>query len=236
MQVASSRCKVGMGSAVAVPRTHRSLVILLLVAGLVAFATPRSHAADNDRTGWMVGVGFLLGHADIKSNTDFDTGWVSGVTPQFRFGYMVVEQQLLVSVENKQWTREKGNLPTTQPPPGADFIKYQVGAQVFNLALTAFPGRPESFWGGFYVNVGAGPAVARLDSAVVDTLYSGEDPIETVNYEWGWGYFAGGGYEYRFVGNVAAGLSFNYVYSSIKGEFVDRTKILTWAFNLNWYF
>jgi hypothetical protein len=89
---------------------------------------------------------------------------------------------------------------------------------------------------GGYLNLGAGPAVARVDSAIVDTLGSGEDPDEVVKYEWGWGYFAGGGYEFRFLSYVAAGLSLNYVYTSNKGEIVNSTRIWPLAFTLNWYF
>ena len=212
------------------------LPLLLATALLISFSTSALSGPPNERTGWMAGVGFLLGNGDIESSRGFDNGWVSGVTPQFRFGYMVAEERLMLSFENKQWTREKGNLPTAELPPDVDFIKYQIGSQIYSLALTAFPGNPESLWGGFYLNAGAGPAVARLDSALVDTLYSGEDPEEVVRYDWGWGYYLGGGYEYRFVKNVAAGLSVNYVYSSIKGEYIDRTKIWTLAFNLMWYF
>lgn len=209
---------------------------LVLVLALATAAAPAWGGPSNDRQAWLVGVGFLLGDAEITGSTGFDSGWVTGVTPEIRLGYMAIDQRLMVGIENKQWTREQGNLPTTAPPPGADFVKYQVGSQVFSLVFTGFPGDPETALGGLYFRVGAGPAVARLDSAVVDTLFTGEDPVETVEYEWGWGGFAGGGYEYRFLPNVAAGLSVDYVYSSIKGSYVDRTKILTFAFNLNWYF
>lgn len=215
-------------------RVGPALFALLIVISAFPFhVTPGSASPPSERTGWMAGMGFLLGTANTETSTDFSTGWVSGVTPQWRFGHSVIDNRLMLSVENKQWTRERGSLPD-EPPPY--FVKYQVGVQVFGLNATVFPGNAEDLWGGFYVNAGVGPAVARFDSALVDTLGSGEDPPEVVFYEWGWGYFIGGGYEYRFLDYVAAGMSLNYQYASIKQDFVDNSRIWALAFTLNWYF
>jgi hypothetical protein len=213
-----------------------ALALLILLAAAPLNVTRISALPPSERTGWMTGMGFLLGSGNLDSQTGFDPGWVSGVTPQFRLGRILIDDRLLLSAENKQWTRERGNLPTVQPPPGTKFIKYQMNTQVYALALTAYPGNPDNLSGGFFLNVGAGPAVARVDSAEVDTLGSGEDPPEDVVYEWGWGYYVGGGYEFRFFPSLAAGFSLNYIYSAIDQELVNNTQVWSLAFTLNWYF
>jgi len=210
------------------------LLVVLTAVPLDPIGT--SALEPNERNGWLVGMGFLVGTASLETKTGFVTGWSGGVTPQWRFGRMIVDDRLLLSIDNKQWTREWGNNPTIEPPPGTDYVKYQVNTQVFGLQLTAFPGNPDNLWGGLYFNAGVGPAVARIDSALVDTLGSGEDPPEYEVYEWGVGFYAGAGYEFRFLPYAAAGLSLNYIYNNIDEVYVDKGRVWATAFTLNWYF
>lgn len=234
------RCEPGVRKIVSQPPARvffTPLVTLLLAVALSLLnSTPTLASPPSERSGWMAGMGFLIGSAKITSNTNFEPDWLTNITPQWRFGRMLVKNRLLLSIENKQWTAERGNQPSQPPPPGADFVKYQIGTQIYGLALTAFPGNPDNLSGGFLIDAGFGPAVARVDTAVVDTLYSGEDPAETVAYEWGWGYFVGGGYEYRFLQSAAAGLTLNYIYTSNKGTYIEKTNVWALAFTLNWYF
>jgi opacity protein-like surface antigen len=183
------------------------------------------------------GFGYGVGSADFTGAGGYRHDGKTGVTPQFRFGRMLVKQRLLVSVQINQWVAESGGLPEVPADPGTEFVKFQVNSQLVSLGVTAYPGNPNSALGGLSLSAGGGPAVGRVDVAQAPlTGTGGEDPDEVVNYDWGWGFYVGAGYEWRVFRSVAAGATIQYYHTANDGDLIDTSNVLPVSLSLNWYF
>ena len=176
----------------------------------------------------MVGLGYGLGSSKITAGpalNRLESGWEEGVSPQIRFGRML-GRRLMIGYDQRQWMDEQGF--------GVNAVRASL--QNFAASLTLFPGNPENETGGIYLRGGVGFANARV--AVTEDAVGGLDSTHTEQHldEGGLGLMLGGGYEFRIMRSVAAGLEVSAYHQSIDGDVFDQTWFLPVSLNLAWYF
>jgi len=201
-------------------RTKIILALVLLVAALVPVAAQagRPHVRD----GWLIGLGYGYGRGAITLTEVGDRDFEDGATPQIRFG-RAISSRFTLSAEYSGWMLEGGNLEG----------KLRSSMQDVLLALTWYPGHPESAWGGFYVRAGAGYGWGRFAVVELDEdLHHGESQSLDEN---GLGLQGVFGYEWRIAHGVAAGLSGTVNHLDIGGDFYDKATYGSVAWTLNYY-
>lgn len=207
------------------------MLALVLMVGLVAVQGAWA-MKPHTREGVIFGVAFGTseGQVNLFPGTDIEVSsdWEQGVSPEYRLGYAVIKNRLLLTVANQQWLYEQGVLAED---------KLRINTQNWSFDLTFCPGKPTSWWGGLFVKAGIGYANSRL------TIL---EPIEEDDYgntfeevfkrdEIGTSYTVGIGYEFRLANSLAAGIGASYIHQPIDGEiFADSTFIPT-NLTLNWY-
>jgi opacity protein-like surface antigen len=209
-------------------RAHRVMILLLAVLG-ASIAAPCLAWGPYTRAGWVVGVAYGPGQAKITGADSLETGWLSGPAQTIRVGRMF-GPRMKIGYEHQAWLREQG----------FQSLKIRAGTQLEALAVTAYLGRPSSAWGGLFVTAGGGYAHCRL--TFLEPLAPGESPIgdtfEVVflQDEFGWGGFAGAGYEFQISRSFAAGVMFSYNHLGIGGSIYDTADFIPLTANLNWSF
>lgn len=216
------------------PAFLRGVGLTALALALVLAAVPPAEAgAPHLREGvtFGVGVGVSKGRIDVYQGGEGQTvqsGWEKGVTPQFRVGYAVVKNHLLLTLGNQQWLYEQGVLADD---------KLRINAQNWSLVATWCPFNPHSATGGIYVNAGIGYANTRL--TILEPIEEDEhgNTFEEIfkSDEFGTAYQVGLGYEFRLTKLFAAGLSASYIYQDTGGEIFDHTEVVPLNLTLNWY-
>jgi hypothetical protein len=186
----------------------------------------------HDRAGWYLGLGFgpARGAVFVAGEPGGEL-WETGSSPQIRLGKML-GRRFALGLEAQTWFVEGGTAGEDLPIQ----LKLRLTGHLWALAGTWFPGRPDSFWGGFYARAGAGPAIANYAVAIPDPddPESGQELQERVD-EWGWGLVVALGYELRVTRHFAAGLQVSSNYLWIHEE-VDRMWYGGPVLQLNWYF
>jgi opacity protein-like surface antigen len=207
---------------------RRLVTHLLVVSGLSVAAGP-SLAGPYTRAGWVVGVAYGPGQAKIHGADSLATGWLLGPAQSIRIGRMF-GPLVKLGYEHQAWLREQG----------FQSLKIRAGTQLEALAATAYLGQPGSAWSGLYVTAGGGYAHCRL--TLLEPLAPGESPIgetyEVVSLkdEFGWGGFAGMGYEFQISRTFAAGVMLSYNHLDIGDEIYDTADFVPLVANLNWSF
>lgn len=215
------------------PTVGRSLGVfaLVLVLGLVTVQDVWA-LKPHLREGVIFGVGFGTTQGQVNlfpgSGEDVSSDWEQGVSPEYRLGYAVIKNRLLVTVSNQQWLYEQGVFAED---------KLRINTQNWSLDLTVCPGNPNSGWGGIYVKGGVGYANSRL------TIL---EPIEEDEYgntfeeiyktdEYGMSYMLGIGYEFRLAKSLAAGIAVSYIHQPIDGTIFEDSTWIPSNLTLNWY-
>jgi hypothetical protein len=208
--------------------------IVLSLAAAPAGAWPK----DNARDGWQIGVAYGLGIAKLTVGEQrLSTDWEWGTTPQLHVGRMI-SKKLMLGFENQMWFDEQGvNVNESGVSDRA-----RVTVQSWTLGLTWFPGRPDSPWGGAYLQAGGGLSNSRL-ILLEPVPYDPNRPASAENFEEvfkedqsGTAAFVGAGYEFRVSRAFALGgrASYNHLFTD-KSIFKESD---FWPFTLhmNWYF
>jgi len=212
----------------------RSLVrVLLVIVPVLAALIPPAQAAElHDRAGWYLGLGFGPARGAIWDSEQSDAVlWDTGSSPQVRLG-KGLGQHFALGVEVQTWFVEGGTLGDDVPLQ----IKLRFTGNLWAVAGSWYPGSPDSFWGGFYLRAGAGPAIANYAAAVPDLEEPETGQERQARFdEWGWGLVGTVGYELRVTRHFAAGLqvSSNYLWID---EDIDRMWYGGPVLQLNWYF
>lgn len=216
------------------PSLHLCVGLVALVLALGLGAAPAAvaghpHLREGVTFGAALGYGpgrvsLFPGDEDLQS----ESSWEAGVTPQFRLGYAVVGNHLLVTAAVQQWLYEQGILAED---------KGRVNSQAWTLSLVWCPGKPHSAAGGIQITAGIGVANARLTllEPVEDDPHGNKFEEVFKEDEQGTAYQFGVGYEFRLTKSLAAGLSASYIYQTIGGEIFEDSA--SWPLNLtlNWY-
>jgi len=207
--------------------------VSLLTVCLLGSAASALALSPHVRDSWVVGVAVGTGQGKValfagEEANRVESGWQRGVVPQYRIGYALVDDRLVVSVENKQWLYEQGLLAED---------KLRVNVQNWALGFTFYPANPTRLAGGLYVQAGVGLANARLTllEPLVDDPYGNKFEEIFMEDEGGTAYTVSLGYEFRVVHGLAAGLSLSYVYQDIGGDIFDDASSLPAALTLNYY-
>jgi hypothetical protein len=194
----------------------RTLLCFVIVAGVSAPALALDTMGRVDQ-GWTLGIGFGMGRAHV----DYFGGEVAedlreGVNTEWRIGKLLTPN-LALTFDYQGWMLEEGDL--TRFP-----ARFRQSLQIWGLALTWYPGNPETAWGGMYFRLSGGPALANF----AITTVPGEDPSEIHGDqerldEWGWGVGSSVGYEFFVTDTVGIGPSLNFAYQSIQTDDLDST-------------
>ena len=201
---------------------------------ILAVSQEAAALSPHEREGVMLGaaVGFSPGQISLfpgEEGSAVETDWEMGVTPEMRIGYAVIKNRLLLTISNQQWLYEQGILAED---------KLRINAQNWTLALTYFPGNPQTAAGGLYLLAGIGYANARLTllEPIEEDPYGNKFEEVFVSDETGTAYQIGAGFEFRLTSSFAAGVSVSYIYQDIGGEIFDTTQVVPVNLTLNWYF
>ena len=204
-------------------------VLLLTAIGLLVAAAPGLALKPNTREGWVVGVAYGPGRAQIRGSDSLNTGWLEGPAQSIRIGRMF-GPRLKVGYEHQAMLREQGFKD----------LKIRAGMQLEAIGVTAFMARPGSAWSGLYVTAGGGYAHCRL--TFLEPLAPGEsaigDTYEAVfkQDEFGWGGFGGMGYDLQISRSLAASAMLSYNYLGIGGNLFDTVQFVPLVASLNWSF
>jgi hypothetical protein len=205
--------------------------------------------------GLSVGVGRTKSTIQSQfADQTLKTGWLDGVIPQIRFGWVFIPNRLMISFENKQWVYEQGLdqqiaddlglcVPPNGPAPDSCIVKLRTNVQQFSFALTWFPGSVTGPTGGLFLKAGMGWANARFSTLRPSTEEEFEatggnefEPYDGFPVDdGGLAVFGELGYELRIWRGLAAGLNFTYSYYDIGGEVFQKAETVGTALNLNWY-
>jgi len=207
----------------------RAARVTLLLLALVAFpVTARGDATQPPRK-WIVGVAYGPARAKIDGADSLTTDWLDGPAQSIRIGRMITPTMRL-GFEHQAWLREQG----------FHDLKIRAGVQLEALGLTVYPAAERAGWSGLYLTAGAGWAHCRL--TFLEPLAPGEsaigDTYEVVfkQDEYGWGGYAGLGYEFQITRSLAAGAMLSYNHVDIGGSIFDRADFVPLVANLNWSF
>jgi hypothetical protein len=203
-----------------------------IIVMLALFAVPATCRADEDASPrqWYVGVAYGPARAKLAGADSLGTtSWLDGPSQSIRVG-RILSPSFRLGFEHQAWLREQG----------FHDLKIRSGVQLEALGVTAYPWASRGGWSGLYLSAGTGWAHCRL--TFLEPLAPGESPIgETYEIvfkqdEYGWGGYAGLGYEFRISRSFAAGVMLSYNRVDIGGSIYDHAAFVPLVGNLNWSF
>jgi hypothetical protein len=201
----------------------RSVLVTAVLLGMAATDSSALDTVGRDQ-GWTLGLGFGMGRAEVSYlGGVVEEDFREGVSTEWRLGKML-NRKLALTFDYQGWLIEDGNLG----------VRLRQGLQSWGLGLTWYPGNPENAWGGMFVRVGGGWALANLAATTLDEdLHEVEE--ERIDE---WGVAASGtiGYEFFVTNTVAMGPTLNFAYLWIDEELADEGRWLTFSLLGSWYF
>ncbi len=213
-------------------RAAASPILALVI--VAALAPPSRAVAQAERGAWYAGVGFGPARGALHGRLFQETRewwWSTGSTPQIRFG-RVLGRHFALGLEAQTWFSEFGTAGNDLPLQ----LKLRFTGHLWALAGSWYPGPPDTFWGRFFVRVGAGPAVANGAAAIPDPSDpQGAREIQARIDEWGWGVVVVLGHEVRVARNFAAGLQISSNHLVIRDD-VETVWYGGPSLHLLWYF
>ena len=191
------------------------VISLLLILAVVS--TDLVAKNKHTRDGWVIGLSLGPGWASFNNINGESSGTSGGGVGALRFG-KVFGSNLLFSAEFDAWVRSETE----------NNIKAEISLFSSALALTYFPGNPETGSGGIYLRGGIGLASTNAD------LSSGN--VNVGYTERGWGFLLGAGYEFRLGKKFALGVGTGFNKLLINGDnFFDNAQFIPLFLDLNWY-
>jgi hypothetical protein len=201
----------------------RTVLVAAVLLGMAATDASALDAVGRDQ-GWTLGLGFGMGRAEVNYfGGDIQQEFRQGVSTEWRLGKML-NRKVALTFDYQGWLIEDGNLDT----------RLRQGLQSWGLGLTWYPGNPQTAWGGMFIRLGGGWALANIAATSLD-----EDLHETDEERIDeWGYSASGtiGYEFFVSDTVAMGPTLNFAYLSIDKDIADNGRWLTFSLLGSWYF
>ena len=201
----------------------RSVLVTAVLLGMAATDSSALDTVGRDQ-GWTLGLGFGMGRAEVSYlGGVVEEDFREGVSTEWRLGKML-NRKLALTFDYQGWLIEDGNLG----------VRLRQGLQSWGLGLTWYPGNPENAWGGMFVRVGGGWALANLAATTLDEdLHEVEE--ERIDE---WGVAASGtiGSEFFVTNTVAMGPTLNFAYLWIDEELADEGRWLTFSLLGSWYF
>ena len=203
----------------------RAIIVVAVLLGAMATDAAALDATGRDGQGWVLGIGFGMGRAEVTYlGGVVEREFREGVSSEIRLGKML-SNKLALTFDYQGWVIENGNLD----------LRLRQGLQSFGLGLTWYPGNPQNAWGGMYIRVGGGRALAN----VAATFLNPDDLTEVEQKRIDeWGYVASGtvGYEFFVTDTFAVGPNLNAAYLWINGDLADSGRWLTVSLLGTWYF
>jgi hypothetical protein len=194
------------------------------------------------RPNYMVGVGWGMGrgvfHAPDGSMEEYREGGIGLI----RVGRML-GQHAMVGASYAGWiiefdkpSEETGRsvaaLGDEEEPLEID--KNRFSQQVLVLSLTLFPGNPRGLTGGVYMRAGGGMGWAGIGEVpVLEGVPKGHG--ERID-QWGWSFFAEGGYDFWISDHASLGVGLLYSYLGLNRQIVDRGWLAGASVNFNIHF
>jgi len=203
----------------------------LMFAAALQAAAPAAWAMNpHPRDGWFGGVSIGFSQGSITLGNDVHGKTPEGISPQWRIGRML-GHRFGLSLNYEGWLVE-GN------PRGIDegIIEERLRSslQGWQLALTYFPGNPETAAGGMYLRGGVGYALAGFAQYTLDENLE-QDQKSRLD-ESGVSFNLAAGYEIRATRHFATGLSLGVNYLSIGKDLYDKAWFFPISLNFVWYF